>query len=141
MSDDLRCIYDSWNKSEAHSNEWWDKTKDFIECAFSLSSVGNKIRCPCIKCHNTKSFDKIAMTKHICQNGFAPDYEIWVFQDEKYNAVAAEEEVNEREGTDMMDEMLEAIQTKFTLDTDDLPMLEVEEFFRLQKSHYMNTRK
>jgi uncharacterized protein YfeS len=74
------------------------------------------------------------MTKHICQNGFAPEYETWVLHDEKYNAVVAEEEVNEREGTDMMDEMLEAIQTKFTLDTDDLPMLEVEEFFRLRKA-------
>jgi hypothetical protein len=63
-------------------------------------------RCPCDKCQNTKFVDKLNETKHICQNGFTPDYETWAFHGEQYNAVAAEEEVNDRAGTDRMDEVI-----------------------------------
>jgi hypothetical protein len=37
-------------------------------------------------------FDKTAVMKHICQNGFMLDYETWVFHGEQYNAVVAEED-------------------------------------------------
>jgi hypothetical protein len=46
------------------------------------------------------------VTKHICRNGFAPDYETWAFHGEQYNAVTAEEEVNDRAGNDRMDEVI-----------------------------------
>jgi hypothetical protein len=42
--------------------------------------------------------------------------------------------VNDQAGADRMDEMLEAIQLEFDLDTKDPPTLEVEEFFRLLKA-------
>jgi hypothetical protein len=67
-------------------------------------------------------------------NGFAPNYETWVFHSEKYTAVAAEESKNDRAGADRMDEMLEAIRPEFDLDTEDPPTPEVEEFFRLLKA-------
>jgi hypothetical protein len=54
--------------------------------AFSLSTL-YKIRCPYNICQNTKLFDKITVTKHLCQNDFMPDYEIWVFHGEKYIVV------------------------------------------------------
>jgi hypothetical protein len=41
---------------------------------------------------------------------------------------------NYRAGANRMDEMLEAIQPEFNLDTEDSPTSEVEEFFRLQKA-------
>jgi hypothetical protein len=67
-----------------------------------------KIRCPCVKYQNTRCFDNVILTKHLDQNGFTSDYEMWVFHGEKYTAVAAEEFVNDLVGV-MMDEMLEAI--------------------------------
>jgi hypothetical protein len=39
-----------------------------------------------------------------------------------------------------MDEMLEAIQSEFDLETEDPPTLEIDEFFRLL-SRYTNTQK
>jgi hypothetical protein len=59
---------------------------------------------------------------------------MWVFHGEQYNAVVAEEEMNDRADTNRMDETLEAIQPEFNLDIEDLPTPEVEEFFRLLKA-------
>jgi hypothetical protein len=108
MSDDRRSMYDGWKRSEAYIDEWWDKIKDFIEWAFSLVST-EKIRCSCVKCQNTMCFDKVILTKHLVQNGFALDYETWVFHGEKYTIVAVEESGNDRAGADRMDEILETI--------------------------------
>jgi hypothetical protein len=74
------------------------------------------------------------LTKHLIKNGFATDYETWVFHGEKYTVVAAEESTNDRAGADRMDEMLEAIRPEFDMDTEDPPTLKVEEFFRLLKA-------
>jgi hypothetical protein len=111
----------------------WDKTKDFIGHAFSLVTI-EKIMCPCVKCQNTSCFDKVILSKHIVWNGFTSDYETWVFHREKYTAVEAEEPGNDWAGADRMDEMPEAIQPEFNLDTKDPPTPEVEEFFRLLKA-------
>jgi hypothetical protein len=44
-------MYDGWKRNETHTYEWWDKTSDFIERAFSLLT-NEKIKCPCMKCQN-----------------------------------------------------------------------------------------
>jgi hypothetical protein len=72
MSEDRLWIYDDWNKSEFHSDEY-DKTKDFI-VRFFLLTIG-KIMCPCDRYQNTKLFDKLIVTKYLCRNGFVPHYE------------------------------------------------------------------
>jgi hypothetical protein len=89
MGDDHRWMYDGWKKNGAHTDEWWKKTGDFIECAFSLVTTV-KIRCPCVKCQNSRCFDKVILTKHLVKNGFTADYETWVFHGEKYATVATE---------------------------------------------------
>jgi hypothetical protein len=101
-------LYDGWKRNGAHTDEWWDKTNDFIKRAFSLATT-EKIRCPCVKCQNVWCFDKVILTKHLVQNGFIVDYEMWVLHGEKYTAVATEESANDRSGADRMDETLEAI--------------------------------
>jgi hypothetical protein len=121
MGDDRRWMYDGWKRNGAHTDEWWKKTSDFIERAFSLVTT-KKIRYPCMKCQNARCFDRIILTKHLVQNCFTTDYETWVFHDEKYTAVAAEESVNDWAGADRMDEMLEAIRLEFDLDTEDPPI-------------------
>jgi hypothetical protein len=126
-------MYDGWKINGAQTDKWWEKTSDFIERAFSLATT-EKIRCPCMKCQNTRCFDNVILTKHLVQNGFTADYETWVFHDEKYTAFTAEESANDRAGADRMNEMLEAIWPEFDLDTEDPHMPEVEEFFRLLKA-------
>jgi hypothetical protein len=133
MGDDHRWMYDGWKRSWEHTDEWWDKTKDFIKRAFSLAST-KKIRCPCIKCQNVRCFDKVILTKHLVQNSFASDYKTWVFHGEKYTAVTAEESGNDWAGVHRIDEMLEAIQLEFDQDIEYPPTLEVKEFFRHLKA-------
>jgi hypothetical protein len=117
----------------AHTDEWWEKTDDFIKRAFSLTTTV-KIRCPCMKYQNVRCFDKVILMKHLVKNNFTADYETWVFYDEKYNAVTAEESVNDQASADRMDEMFEAIRSEFDLDTEDPPRPKVEEFFRFLKA-------
>jgi hypothetical protein len=126
-------MYDGWKRNGAHTDEWWQKTSDFIKRVFSLV-ITEKIRCPCVKCQNARCFDKVILTKHLVQNGFTSNYEMWVFHNEKYTVVAAEGSRNDRVGANTMDEMLEAIRLEFDLDTEDPPMPEVNEFFRLLKA-------
>jgi hypothetical protein len=133
MGEDHRWMYDGWKKNRAHTDEWWKKTDDFIDHAFSLVTTP-KIKCLCVKCQNTRCVDKVILMKHLIKNSFATDYEMWVFHGEKYTAVAVEESVNDRTGADRRDEMLEAIRLEFDLDTEYPPTPEVEEFFRLLKA-------
>jgi hypothetical protein len=133
MGEDRCWMYDGWKKNGAHIDEWWEKTNDFIERAFSLATTP-KIRCPCMKCQNTRCADKVILMKHLIKNGFTIDYETWVFHGEKYTTVAIEKSTNDRAGAYRMDEMLEAIRPEFDLDTKDPPIPEVEEFFSLLKA-------
>jgi hypothetical protein len=94
MGDNRRWMYDGWKRNGAHTDKWWEKTSDFIECAFSLV-ITEKIRCPCVKCQNVRCFDKVILIKHLVKYGFTTDYEMWVFHGEKYTAVAAEESTND----------------------------------------------
>jgi hypothetical protein len=87
-----------------------------------------------MKCQDARCANKVILMKHLIKNGFATDYETWVFHSDKYTAVVAEESANDRVGADRMDEMLEAIQPEFDLDTEDPPTLVVKEFFRLLKA-------
>jgi hypothetical protein len=75
IGDDHQWMYGGWKRNEAHTDEWWEKTSDFIERAFSLVTT-KKIRCSCVKCQNMRCFDKVILTKHLVQNSFTADYEM-----------------------------------------------------------------
>jgi hypothetical protein len=49
MGEDRRWMYDDWKKNGAHTDEWWEKTDDFIDRAFSLVTTP-KIKFSCVKC-------------------------------------------------------------------------------------------
>jgi hypothetical protein len=76
---------------------------------------------------------------YLCENGFVPRYEVWTFHSEPSTRVVAEDEHDCDMGDiDRMDEILEAIQAEVT---EDPPTVKVEGFFKLRKSHFMNTQK
>jgi len=57
------------------SNEWINKTDDFLEQAFGEAGKGaSKIFCPCSKCANRKTQTKKVMGQHLWKNGFTQDY-------------------------------------------------------------------
>jgi hypothetical protein len=81
--------------------------------------------------------DKRTIAIHLCKNGFVLDYEVWTFHGESGTRVVAEDEHDCGMGdVDRIDEILESIQVEVT---EDPPTTEVEAFFKLRKSRFMNT--
>jgi hypothetical protein len=64
MGDNHHWIYDGWKRNGEHTDEWWEKTGDFIEHALSLETT-IKNMCPCVKCQNARCFDKVILMKHL----------------------------------------------------------------------------
>jgi hypothetical protein len=137
MSDnDRRWMYDEWSKSRVHSRDWMTNTQAFIDYAFSRATHGTA-RCPCSRCRNSLSHDKIELTLHLCRFGFMPGYEVWVYHGEvphvNLNASAAEGMADAYD-KDRMDEMLDDLGAQFNLDPEEPPTPEVEQFFELLKA-------
>jgi hypothetical protein len=59
-------MYSGWKKSEAHTREWMNKTREFIDCAFSVPA-NQGVKCPCSRCKNILCEDKRTLTLHICK--------------------------------------------------------------------------
>ncbi|WVZ80130.1 hypothetical protein U9M48_027630 [Paspalum notatum var. saurae] len=135
MADDRRWMYDGFDNSggKAHSAEWRKKTQAFIDHAFAgKTHYLDRVRCPCNKHNNGKFRTKEELTKDLVSYGFMPHYETWSFHGEKETRVETEEEADDDSaGVDRMDEMLEALQPEFGLNSEDPPTKEVEEFFKL----------
>ncbi|KAL0448254.1 UNVERIFIED_CONTAM: hypothetical protein Slati_1381800 [Sesamum latifolium] len=55
-----------------------DGVKTFIEWA-----IGDKIRCPCRKCKNTKFRTPDEVSYHLCMRGFTIEYYNWTFHGEE----------------------------------------------------------
>ncbi|WVZ83078.1 hypothetical protein U9M48_030258 [Paspalum notatum var. saurae] len=133
MADDRWWIYDGFDKTggKAHSAEWRKKTQDFIDHAFSLTTH-YRVRCPCNEHNNGKFVTREQLVRDLVDYGFMPGYETWTFHGEKETRVQTEGEANDDSaGVDRMDEMLEALQPEFCLNSEDPPTKEVEEFFKL----------
>ena len=136
MGEDRRWMYDGWDKTgrKAHSAEWRIKTQAFIDHAFSLTTR-NEVRCPCRQHGNGKFHNRMDLVKDLVEFGFTPNYETWVFHGEKETPVEREGEADDGwADIDRMDEMLEAIQPEFDLNSKDPPTKEAEEFFKLLKA-------
>ncbi|WVZ52147.1 hypothetical protein U9M48_003235 [Paspalum notatum var. saurae] len=135
MADDRQWMYDGFDKTrgKAHSAEWRKKTQDFIDHAFAgKTHYLDQVRCPCNEHNNGKFVTKEELTKHLVNYGFMPSYETWSFHGEKETRFETEVEADDDlAGVDRMDEMLEALQPEFCLNSKDPPPKEVEEFFKL----------
>ena len=130
MGDDRGWMYAGWKKGGRHTNEWFDKTQQFVELAYGKATQG-VIRCPCNKCKNTVSHDKREVTLHLCKNGFMPGYEVWDRHGESSRRVSTQMEVDDGEEVDRLDHMVEDLQAEFELDHEDPPTKEVQELFEL----------
>jgi hypothetical protein len=81
MSEDRGWMYSGRKKGGGHTNEWVNKTKKFVNRAFSL--VNNRgVKCPCSKCKNSVCEDRRTLSLHLYMIGFMPGYEVWVHHGE-----------------------------------------------------------
>ncbi|WVZ51547.1 hypothetical protein U9M48_002684 [Paspalum notatum var. saurae] len=127
-------MYDGFDNSggKAHSAEWRKKTQAFNDHAFAgKTHYLDQVRCPCNEHNNGKFQTKEELTKDRVNYGLMPDYEMWSFHGKKETRVETEGEANDDlAGVNRMDEMLEALQPEFGLNSEDPPTKEVGEFFK-----------
>jgi hypothetical protein len=79
----MRAVGDvQWlEKNGAHTREWMNKTQEFIDCAFSVST-NRGVKCPSSRYRNALCEDKRILTPHLCKIGFMPGYEVWTHHSE-----------------------------------------------------------
>ena len=65
------------------TDEWVEKTEEFLERAFRKAKGANNTWCPCDRCNNTRQQTKETMIKHLYNNGFTPNYTRWIWHGEK----------------------------------------------------------
>jgi hypothetical protein len=65
------------------TNEWRDKTEQFIVNAFAIPTRSAKVLCPCMKSHNIKQMEKDKMSKHMLKFGFKLNYDRWICHGEQ----------------------------------------------------------
>ena len=98
-------MYSGWKRGRP-SHEWVEKTKDFLDRAFSIPKLveSDKIKCPCSICRNYFKHKRPRIGLHLCQNGFRENYQMWTAHGERL-----ENQDREHEGfgeTDRMEDML-----------------------------------
>jgi hypothetical protein len=104
----------------AYTKEWSNKTREFIDYAFSLSNNGG-MKCPCSKCRNSICVDKMALSLHICKVSFILGYEVWVHHGESVHQTVSVAEENDSTSDDRMDDMFDAIRPEFGTNPEDPP--------------------
>ena len=55
-----------WN----YTDEWLEKTEQFVNSAFDIRSKPKTVFCPCSKCDNEKPQDKETLSSHLLKFGF-----------------------------------------------------------------------
>jgi len=78
-------MYDRLDGRGAINSSFVIGVDKFIQFACSQQNrmSGNKVRCPCKKCHNFKFMDVETIKHHLYKSGFVDNYFIWKHQGEK----------------------------------------------------------
>ena len=84
-------MYDGRISQWKYTEEWGEKTKQFVDRAFDIPSRPRTVWCPCSKCANEKTQDKQTMSLHLLKSGFKPSYKTWTFHGEKAKKRARKE--------------------------------------------------
>ena len=74
----------SWiNLSNRLCDEYWRGAVKFLEVAARHVNSEGEIRCPCRRCVNQEWLKLNRVEAHIIDNGFNPNYTVWVYHGEK----------------------------------------------------------
>jgi hypothetical protein len=79
--EDHQWMYTSQRSKLDFDDGWKDKTNDFLEFAWA-NSRGHLLWCPCTKCDNKRGVSKEDMGRHLLNNGFTKDYNVWIYHGE-----------------------------------------------------------
>jgi hypothetical protein len=81
---DREWMYCGW-KHDRISNEWVNKTNEFLDHAFSIPELveSDIIKCPCSMCQNYFRHKRRKVELHLCHNGFKENYQTWTAHGER----------------------------------------------------------
>jgi hypothetical protein len=115
MVDDRWTMYDGFSDKGAHSIEWFEIAKKFLNLAF----VGDcrEAKCPYNKCQNRMMLFEYEMSGHIAKHGFMPNYLVWHQHREVQAPAAAESDRSDND--DRMDDMIAYIGMEYDLGSGD----------------------
>jgi hypothetical protein len=59
------------------TDEWKEKTGEFVDRAFRIDPRPNGTWCPCSKYQNIRRHSNEVVTKHLITHGFTTFYHVW----------------------------------------------------------------
>ena len=81
--------------------EYWDGLQAFLRMAADYKDSDGRIRCPCVRCNNSR-FESLAVVEaHVFDRGFHQAYDKWIFHGE-VEEVVAEQVIEEDEEDEMI---------------------------------------
>ncbi|CAD6211431.1 unnamed protein product [Miscanthus lutarioriparius] len=133
---DREWMYSGWKRGRL-SNEWVDKTKEFLDHAFSIPELveSDTIKCPCSMCWNYFRHKRPRIEQHLCHNGFKENYQTWTAHGERqgnHNLEIGSGVEHEGFGEiDRMDAMLVDLAGELPSLVDETPTGFAEAFYRM----------
>jgi hypothetical protein len=103
-------MYGGWKRGRP-SNEWVEKTNEFLDRAFSIPELveSDTIKCPCSVCRNYFKHKRPRIELHLCHHGFRENYQTWTEHGERrvdQNQITSEVGHEGFGETDRMEDML-----------------------------------
>ncbi|KAL6643327.1 hypothetical protein ACP70R_018992 [Stipagrostis hirtigluma subsp. patula] len=135
MTDGRSWMYTGRRSRDDISDEWMQKTTEFVDRAFS-GDTQDRVLCPCNYCGNSRPQMRNTMVSHLCRHGFCSDYEVWVCHGETAQTRADTvrrriEETNDQE-TDRMDDMIDDVREAYvSADEEEEPEPTAQAFFKM----------
>jgi hypothetical protein len=128
MAEDRWTMYIGFSDKGAHSAQWFEIAKNFLNLAFA--GHRREVKCPCNRCRNKRMLSKYEMSDHITKHEFMPNYLVWHQHREVQTAAPAES--NRSDDEDRMDDKIADIGMQYDLwSGDQHPLSELHNFYRL----------
>jgi hypothetical protein len=102
LVEDRQVMYDGFSDKGAHSTEWFEIAKNFLNLAFAGDR--REAKCPCNRCQNRRMLSDYEMSGHIAKHGFIPNNLVWHQHGEVHAATPTESDGSDDE--DRMDDMI-----------------------------------
>jgi hypothetical protein len=75
MAEDRQEMYDGFGDKGAHSAEWFEIAKNFLELA--CAGDHREVKCSCNRCQNKRMLSEYEMSDHIAKHRFMLNYLLW----------------------------------------------------------------
>ena len=137
MANDRSWMYTGRRNRDEISEEWMQKTTEFVDQAFARESQDH-VLCPCNYCGNSRPQMRQTMVSHLCKHGFCPDYDVWVYHGEtgqvREDVVRQRiEEMSDHEAG-RLDDMIDDVRDAYVSVGDEEPEPTAQAFYKMLRA-------